>query len=175
MSGSRGVHPAISEMKEFSSFEAATQRYIRRSIDVATGDGFAAARWARNAHEASSIVRQVEVYARIPSVRAAIPLAASNSDAEALVGPLAAMACFDLAEAKLTGFSSFRFLYERIVCVAVRPWLPAAFLGAAALPHLAPHARGALLRSITESAATAAGWSSREPVFTPTRIEVVDA
>ena len=53
-----------------------------------------------------------------------------------------------------------------------RAW--AAFCAAAALPHLHPERRRTLLQSISESAATAPGWSNREPVFWPEWVEKVD-
>src|SRR3990170_4628047 len=104
----------ISELKEFAGFSKATQRYVRRSLDIAFGQD------------------------RLPS------------------------------------FASFRFLYERLMGASCRPWLPAAFCAAAALPHLHPDRRRTLLQSISESAATAPGWSSREPVFWPEWVEKVD-
>jgi hypothetical protein len=42
------------------------------------------------------------------------------------------------------------------------------------LPHLHPDRRRVLLQSISESAATAPGWSNREPVFWPEWVEKVD-
>ena len=45
----------ISEMKEFASFPKATQRYIRRSLDVAYGRRDAIECWARDEGEAASI------------------------------------------------------------------------------------------------------------------------
>ena len=71
-------------------------------------------------------------------------------------------------------FAAYRFLYERLIGAAVRPWLPGAFCAAAALPHLHPERRRALLQSISEAAATAPGWSNREPVFFPEWVEKVD-
>src|SRR3546814_9678808 len=55
-----------------------------------------------------------------------------------------------------------------------RPWLPAAFCAAAALPHLHPDLRRALLQSISEAAATASGWSTRAPAFFPSWVEKID-
>lgn len=55
-----------------------------------------------------------------------------------------------------------------------RPWLPGAFCAAAALPHLHPDKRKALLQSIGESAATAPGWSAREPSFYPEWVDKID-
>ena len=79
-----------------------------------------------------------------------------------------------LGQDRLPSFASFRFLYERLLGASVRPWLPAAFCAAASLPHLHPDRRRILLQSISESAATAAGWSNREPVFWPEWVEKVD-
>ena len=45
---------------------------------------------------------------------------------------------------------------------------------AAALPHLHPDRRRLLLQSISEGAATAPGWSNREPSFFPEWVEKVD-
>jgi hypothetical protein len=49
----------------------------------------------------------------------------------------------------------------------VRPWLPTAFVGAAALPYLHPDLRKVLLASITADEAAAAGWSNSGPTFFP--------
>ena len=48
------------------------------------------------------------------------------------------------------------------------------FCAAAALPHLHPEKRRTLLQSISEAAATAAGWSNREPCFYPEWVEKVE-
>ena len=45
----------VAEMKEFATFTAAEQRYIRRSLEVARSGLAAADRWCRNAGEADSI------------------------------------------------------------------------------------------------------------------------
>src|SRR3546814_2817960 len=83
------------------------------------------------------------------------------------MAPLVAMSAFDLGQGRLSTFSSYRFLYERLIGAGARPWLPAAFCAAASLPHLHPDKRRILLRSISEAAATAIGWSNREPSFYP--------
>ena len=54
---------------------------------------------------------------------------------------------------------------------ALSPWLPAAFCAAAALPQIRPARRKMLLQSLSEAAATAPGWSDREPCFYPERVE----
>ena len=53
----------------------------------------------------------------------------------------------------------------------MRPWLPAAFCAAAALPQMRPARRKVLLQSLSEAAATAPGWSEREPCFYPEKVE----
>jgi hypothetical protein len=53
----------------------------------------------------------------------------------------------------------------------VRPWLPDAFCGAAALPQIRPDLRKQLLQSISEAAATAPGWSPTAPRFYPEWVE----
>src|SRR5207237_9050929 len=93
---------------------------------------------------------------------------------EPFVGMLVTLSAFDLGQDRLPNFAAYRFLYERLIGAAARPWLPSAFCAAAALPHLHPDRRRILLQSISESAATAPGWSSREPVFWPEWVEKVD-
>jgi hypothetical protein len=90
------------------------------------------------------------------------------------MAPLATMSAFDLGQNRLDSFSAYRFLYERLIGAAVRPWLPGAFCAAASLPHLHPEKRRKLLQSISEAAATAPGWSNREPVFYPEWVDKID-
>jgi hypothetical protein len=90
---------------------------------------------------------------------------------DSYMGKMIRVAAFDLAQERLSGFSSFRFLYERLLGAAARPWLPAAFCAAAALPQIRPERRKKLLQSISEAAATAPGWSTREPQFFPEWVE----
>ncbi|MBX9874085.1 MAG: hypothetical protein K2X84_04435, partial [Beijerinckiaceae bacterium] len=85
------------------------------------------------------------------------------------------MATFDLGQGRLTSFSSFRFLYERMLGGRSRPWLTTAFLAGASMPGIPPALRGSLLKSVSETAALAAGWTAREPVFFPSWVEKVSA
>ncbi|MGI4730286.1 MAG: hypothetical protein ACRYFW_00895 [Janthinobacterium lividum] len=165
----------LAEMKEFAAFPASTQRYVRRSLDIGLDREDAMIRWSRDVVEAASISAQAHVYARLGDIRANIPDDSGLDAIEPLFGPLVAVAAFDLGQGRLTTFSAFRFLYERLVGAAVRPWLPAAFCSAAALPHLQPELRRKLLQSISEAAATASGWSTRQPAFFPHWVEKVDA
>jgi len=68
---------------------------------------------------------------------------------------LITLSAFDLGQDRLPNFAAYRFLYERLIGASSRPWLPAAFCAAAALPNLHPDDRRALLQSIGEAAATA--------------------
>ena len=164
----------ISEMKEFASFPKATQRYIRRSLDVAYGRRDAVKRWSRDPAEAAGIRAQERIYARLDHVRSYVPDDSGLDMIEPFIGMLITVAAFDLGQDRLPNFAAYRFLYERLIGAASRPWLPAAFCSAAALPHLHPDRRRILLQSISEAAATAPGWSNREPVFFPEWVEKVD-
>ncbi|WP_375288593.1 hypothetical protein [Sphingomonas sp.] len=165
----------LAEMKEFAGFPAATQRYIRRSLDIGLDREDALARWSRDVVEAASIRAQARLYDRLPDVRARIPEDSGIEAIDGLMGALIAVTAFDLGQGRLTTFSAYRFLYERLIDARVRPWLPAAFCAAAALPHLHPELRRTLLQSISEAAATASGWSSRQPQFFPYWVEKVEA
>src|SRR5439155_1001887 len=63
----------ISEMKEFASFPKATQRYIRRSLDVAYGRRDAIECWARDEGEAASIRAQARLYKQLDHLRLQVP------------------------------------------------------------------------------------------------------
>jgi hypothetical protein len=164
----------LAEMKEFASFPASTQRYIRRSLDVGLVRQDPLGRWSRDVVEAASIRAQVRVYDRLAELRNIIPDDSGLDAIEPFMAPLVTVSAFDLGQDRLCSFGAYRFLYERLLGAAVRPWLPGAFCAAAALPHLHPDRRRALLQSISEAAATAAGWSAREPSFYPEWVEKVD-
>lgn len=165
----------LSEMKEFASFPSSTQRYVRRSLDIGLDRDDALARWSRDVVEAASIRAQARIYDRLPDLRATIPDDSALDAIEPFMAPLITVSTFDLGQGRLTSFSAYRFLYERLVGAEVRPFLPAAFCAAAAMPHLHPDLRRKLLQSISEAAATASGWSSRQPAFYPAWVEKVDA
>ena len=164
----------LAEMKEFGSFSKATQRYIRRSLDVGLGRRDAIKRWSRDVAEAASIRAQARIYQRLDHIRDYVPDDSGLEAMEPLMGPLVTMTAFDLGQDRLPDFAAYRFLYERLIGAAVRPWLPGAFCSAAALPHRHPERRRTLLQSISEAAATAPGWSNREPAFFPEWVEKVD-
>jgi hypothetical protein len=164
----------IAEMKEFAGFPKATQRYIRRSLDIAFGRADPIATWARDEGEAAAIRAHGRFYKQLDHLRLQIPDDSGLDMIEPFLGMLVTLGAFDLGQDRLTNFAAFRFLYERLLGASVRPWLPAAFCAAASLPHLHPDRRRTLLQSISESAATAPGWSNREPVFWPEWVEKVD-
>jgi hypothetical protein len=158
---------AIFEMKEFATFPAGTQRYIRRSLDIALHREDAVERWSRDLIEQVNIRVQARYYERLPEIRELIPDDTNLDQVEPFIAPLVAISAFDLAQNRLPTFGAYRFLYERTLGPQARPWLVGAFCAAAALPHIAPAARLDMLTSISENAATAAGWSNREPSFYP--------
>ena len=164
----------ISEMKEFAGFPKSTQRYIRRSLDVAYGRRDALECWARDEGEAASIRAQGRLYKQLDHLRLQVPDDSGLDMIEPFIGMLITLSAFDLGQERLDGFAAYRFLYERLIDASSRPWLPGAFCAAAALPHLHPDRRRILLQSISEGAATAPGWSNREPVFWPEWVEKVD-
>ena len=164
----------ISEMKEFAGFSKSTQRYIRRSLDVAFGRSEPIETWARDEVETASISAQGRFYKQLEHLRLQVPDDSGLDMIEPFVGLLVTLTAFDLGQDRLPTFASYRFLYERLLGAGVRPWLPAAFCAASALPHLHPERRRTLLQSISESAATAPGWSSREAVFWPEWVEKID-
>ena len=164
----------LAEIKEFAGFSAATQRYIRRSLDVAFDRKDAIALWSRDAVEATTIKAQHKFYDRLPEIRALVPDSSSIEDAEPFLAQLIIVSAFDLGQSRIDGFAAFRFLYERLIGADARPWLPAAFCAAASMPHLQPERRKVLLQSISEAAATAPGWSKRQPSFYPEWVEKVE-
>ncbi|UYY76993.1 hypothetical protein [Sphingomonas sp. R1] len=164
----------LAEMKEFAGFTAATQRYVRRSLDVGLERDDALSRWSRDVVEAASIRAQARVYERLGDIRAMLPNDSDLNAIEPFMAPLVTLSAFDLGQGRLTSFSAYRFLYERLLGAEVRPWLPAAFCSASALPHLHPDLRRKLLQSISEAAATASGWSNRQPSFFPQWVEKID-
>jgi hypothetical protein len=164
----------LAEIKEFASFDAASQRYIRRSLDVAFYRADAVAIWSRDVVEAASIRAQTKVYTGLDTIRLLVPTDSNLALLSAFLGPLVAVSAFDLGQDRLGSFSAYRFLYERLIGAQARPWLPAAFCASAALPNLHPVRRRQLLQSISETAATAPGWSAREPSFFPEWVEKVE-
>ncbi|MEM7689487.1 MAG: hypothetical protein AAF291_10740 [Pseudomonadota bacterium] len=165
----------IGEMREFAGFEPSEQRYIKRSLDIGLARGDAFKMWGRSEDEYASIRRQYVVYQELKSARRLVPNDGAIGDVERFTSKLLRLAVFDLEQESLASFSAFRFLYERLLGAEARPYLPAVFCAAAALPVIPPAQRKVLLQSLSEAAATAPGWSSRAPAFYPECIEDVEA
>lgn len=173
MARSKTASPSIGEMREFASFDADEQAYITRSLDVFLGRGDAFKDWGETSPGVSpaAIRSQYLAYRELRALRDHVPGTAALDGVADYVGALVRVAAQDLAAEQLASFSAFRFLYERMLGAEARPYLPAAFVGAAALPQIRPERRRVLLQSLSEAAATAPAWSPRAPAFYPERIE----
>lgn len=165
----------ITEIREFANFSPKAQRYIRMALDVAFDRDDAIALWSRDHAEMRSMADQKEKYSCLANIRNVIPHDSDIDGNEIFFAQLMALSSFDIMRGKLDSFAAYRFLYERLLGPNVRPWLPSAFCATASLPQLKPAQRKALLQSISESAATAVGWSKRSPSFFPEWVEKVDA
>jgi len=161
----------IAELREFASFTEDEQLFIERSLDVGLGRGDAFKQWSGRAGDTAAIRQQYLAYRELRSLRDTIPCETSLDGVADFIGALVRVTVQDLAQEQLTSFSAYRFLYERLLGAHSRPWLPAAFCGAAALPQIRPFRRKTLLQSLSEAAATAPAWSEREPCFYPEKIE----
>jgi len=161
----------IAELREFASFAPCEQRYIKRSLDIGLGRQDAFKLWARDADERASIRSQYVAYQELKTLRGQAPDELLLDGIEHFMGKLMRVTAFDLSQERLEGFSAYRFLYERLLGAEVRPFLPSAFCAAAALPLIRPERRKGLLQSLSESAATAPGWSDRQPAFYPEFVE----
>jgi hypothetical protein len=161
----------IAELREFASFTEDEQLFIERSLDVGLGRGDAFKQWSGRAGDADAIRSQYLAYRELKALREAIPCEASLDGVHDFMGTLMRITAQDLAQEQIASFSAYRFLYERLLGAKSRPWLPAAFCGAAALPQIRPFRRKTLLQSLSEAAATAPAWSEREPCFFPEKVE----
>ena len=94
----------LAEMREFASFPAATQRYIRRSLDVAFHRADAMALWCRDVVEAASIRAQSRIYERIQDLRTMVPDDSGLDQVEPFMAPLISISAFDLGQERLSSF-----------------------------------------------------------------------
>ena len=124
----------IAELREFASFSSSEQRYIKRSLDIGLGRQDAFKLWARDAEENASIRSQYVAYQELKVLRGGMPSETGFEGVDSFIGKIIRVAAFDLAQGRLECFSSFRFLYERLLGPDIRPWLPSAFCGAAPTP-----------------------------------------
>ncbi len=125
----------IAELREFASFSESEQLFIERSLDIAMGRGDAFKTWGEGG-DGASIRGQYLAYRELKTLRETVPCEATMDGLEAFMGPLMRVTALDLAQEKLESFSAYRFLYERLLGAKSRPWLPAAFCAAAALPQI---------------------------------------
>lgn len=169
----QGSLQLLAELREFGSFTAAEQRYIRRSLDVAMDGADASAQWARGLEEAADIGRQARAYEAIAEIGSLAPEEVEPNDPQTLLVPLIRISSFDLQGGKLNSFAAYRFLYERLLGASVRPWLISAFSAAAAMPCVHPELRTELLQSVPLRDMAAAAWRTREAIFFPEWIEKV--
>ncbi len=165
----------IAEMREFAGFAPCEQRYIKRSLDIGLARTDAFRRWGRSEAENVAIRRQYVAYQDLKALRGLIPEDDTPCEVERFLCKLVRLAALDLEQERLRSFSAFRFLYERLLGARARPYLPAAFCAASALPSIRPERRKLLLQSLSEAAATAPGWSEREPVFMPEYVDDFEA
>ena len=161
----------LCELQEFARLPAAAQRFIRRSLEIRFGRLDRIGRLARTPQELRSIETQIGLYARLDGFEFDIPLDDDGPSVSRLTDLLAPLAAFDLGEGKIQSFAAFRFLYERVIGAAVRPWLLSIFMLCSALPHLHPTLRLSLLASIDKESAGASKWSSRPAQFYPEWVE----
>ena len=161
----------IAELREFASFTEAEQLFIERGLDIALGRGDAFKVWSSKAGDTASIRQQYLAYRELRSLKDQVPCEGSLEGITEFMGALLRITAQDLAQEQVDSFSAYRFLYERLRGAKARPWLPSAFCGAAALPAIRPARRKMLLQSLSEAAATAPGWSDREPCFYPEKVE----
>jgi len=170
MAGIGTASSAVAELAEFARFSREEQRYIERALELALGAGNLG-KLARPGEHLAELRERHAAYRELRALRFAIPQPGCLSALDGFMGMLLRASAQDLSRGSLGSFAAFRFLYERLMGAAVRPWLPAAFCGAAALPQIHPDRRKALLSSLTEAAATAAAWSQAEPGFFPHSLE----
>jgi hypothetical protein len=161
----------IAELREFASFSESEQLFIERGLDIGLGRGDAFKAWGGHKADKASIRSQYLGYRELKALRDQLPSETTTDGLDTFMGPLLRVTAQDLATGQLESFSAYRFLYERLLGAKVRPWLPAAFCAAAALPQIRPGQRKILLQSLSEAAATAPGWSDREPCFYPEKVE----
>ena len=156
----------VAELAEFAEFAPEEQRYIEAALDLALGRADLREITRIGGNDAA-LRERLAAYRQLRALRFAVPLPGCPSALDGFMGALLRASAQDLVQEGLGSFGAYRFLYERLLGAAARPWLPAAFCAAAVLPRVRPARRKALLQSLTELAATAPAWSRSEPSFFP--------
>jgi hypothetical protein len=164
----RGVS-IFGEIQEFAGFSIESKHYIRRSIDVASGDAQAIERWSNGPQDRDAIRAQAHIYRSLVPLRTRVEEGLSKGRHSEFLPLLIELSAFDLDSGDLDGFPPYRFLYERLLGSRVRPWLPSAFCAVAVMPQMKPIRRIGLLSTLGE--AIVARWSQQEPSFHPEQIE----
>ena len=159
----------IAELREFASFTEAEQLFIERGLDIGLGRGDAFKLWSCGAGDKAAIRQQYLAYRELRALRVSLPAEASLDGLQDFMGPLLRITAQDLAQERLDSFSAYRFLYERLLGAKARPWLPAAFCGAAALEH-AVRALDAALCAGTDTAGACAEFELRCRELEATRV-----
>lgn len=138
MANTRTTSLHIFEMREFASFTAEEQAFITRSLDIFMGRGDAFKAWGGSSDDCASIRAQYIAYRKLRSLVHAIPDQQAHDGVGMFIGALIRISAQDMALGKIESFSAYRFLYECMLGAAARPFLPSAFVGAAALPAQDP-------------------------------------
>ena len=145
MARSQTTSPSICEMREFASFSPAEQRFIIRSLDVFLGRDDAFKAWSGEIGGSAAICGQYLAYRQLRALKTTIPCTATFDGVADFIGALVRISAQDLVHDQLGSFCAYRFLYERMLGASARPFLPAAFVAAAALPQIRPEQRRVLL------------------------------
>lgn len=159
----------FSEIEEFAGFSIESQYYIRRSLDVASGEPQAIERWLYGGQGSRAVRAQAQIYGCLDQMRAMLELPRAHQRQSAFLTLLIELSAFDLGSGDLDGFAPYRFLYERLLGSLSRPWLPSAFCAAALMPQVKPMRRISLLSTLGD--AVVVPWPEQEPSFRPERID----
>jgi len=159
----------IAEMREFAGFTSAERFFIARSLDLALDRG-TLGRGANVSAHASVTWTQYVAYRDLRAQRDELRQDCSDEALRRFFGALVDISAQDFARGHLTSFCAYRFLYERLLGSAARPYLPASFCAAAALPTIEPDRRRELLGSVDDSILTTGRWSPRAPTFFPCQV-----
>ena len=169
MAQSHTASQTIAEMREYAAFTPAEQFFIARSLDMARERGPVPCGAGVSAH-CSVTWTQYMAYRDLRAQRDKLRKNGSDNALQCFFGALVDVSAQDFARGHITSFDAYRFLYERLLGSATRPYLPASFCAAAALPTIAPDMRRSLLGSVNENIITTPRWSSREPAFFPCKV-----
>jgi hypothetical protein len=130
--------------------------------------------WSRDVVEAASIRAQAKVYSRLDAIRDLVPDDSGLDAVEPFLAPLVTMTAFDLGQDRLSGFGAVSLPLRTAARGGSQAVVAGRVLrgGGAAAP--APGEAPVFLQSISEAAATAPGWSNREPCFYPEWVDKIE-